>query len=233
MDAAEQCVEQFLKWRGHASVVFEPDGNIPPDFLVDGRIAVEVRRLIQHESTTGKPRSVSEAAIPLEKNLKGLLGELGSPNQGKSWFVFVKFGRPVERWKTLEPRIRAWLEVFRDGPQTAGAESDFGSGLTMRVFRAQLRAHLFVPAGDSDQDSGGWITDELDKSLRIVVPEKSAKIAHLRSKYAEWWLALTDHIGPGLDAAERAQFKVTFSLTHDWNKIILVNPADFADSYEL
>jgi hypothetical protein len=34
MDNAEQCVERFLRWKGYSIVVFEPDGNIPPDFLI-------------------------------------------------------------------------------------------------------------------------------------------------------------------------------------------------------
>ena len=233
MDVAEQCVERFLTWKGHQSVVFEPDGNFPPDFLVDGRIAVEARRLIQYEFTPGSPQSLSNTSIPLEKNLKKLLDELGPPTKGQSWFVLIRFARPVERWRTLGPRIRSWLEVFRDGPQTVGSANDFGNCLTMKVVRAQVRPSLFALAGNSDQDSGGWITEELDRSLRIVIPEKSAKIAKFRSKYAEWWLALTDHIGPGLDMAERADFRAGFSIAHDWDKIILVNPENFADSYEI
>lgn len=233
MDPAEQCAERFLKWKGYTTVVFEPDGNTPPDFLVDGRVAVEVRRLIQHESTAGSPRSVSEASIPLEKNVGKLLDALGPPTKDQSWFVMMRFSRPVEQWKTLGPRIRSWLEAFRDGPQSAGSANDFGNGFTIRVCHAQLRPSLFVLAGTSDQESGGLITDELDKSLRIVVQEKSEKTAQFRAKYAEWWLLLTDHIGPGLDLAEREAFKDGFSLVHDWDRIILVNPANFADSYEI
>lgn len=233
MDAAEQCVERFLKWKGYTNVVFEPDGNIPPDFLINGKVAVEVRRLIQYESTTGVPKSVSESSIPLDKNLKKLLSDLGPPTKQQSWFVYVRFSRPVESWNKLEPRIRSWLEAFRDGPQMVGTSNDFGNGFTMKVFRALKHQSLFVLAGYSDQDSGGWITAQLDESLKIVIPEKSAKITKYRLKYAEWWLVLTDHIGTGLDAEERAKFKDKFSLLHDWDKIILVNPADFADSYEI
>ncbi|NTU74376.1 hypothetical protein HGB07_09680, partial [Candidatus Roizmanbacteria bacterium] len=229
MDTAEQCVERFLRWKGYSNVVFEPDGNIPPDFLINGQVAVEVRRLIQYESTTRKPKSVSENSIPLDKNLRKLLSNLGRPTKQQSWFVYVTFARPLDPWKKLEPKIRSWLEAFRDGPQTAGTDNDFGNGLTMKVFRGLEQQSLFVLAGYSDQDSGGWITDQLEESLKFVIPEKSAKIAQYRSKYKEWWLVLTDQIGTGLDFAERAEFKVRFTLQHDWDKIILVNPVDFAD----
>ena len=66
MDAGEKCVDNDLKGKGHVSVVDEPDGNTPPDFLVDGHIVVEVRRLNQHESSEGKPRALSEVLIPFE-----------------------------------------------------------------------------------------------------------------------------------------------------------------------
>ncbi len=51
MDTSESLVRDFLLYRGYADIVYEPDGNVPPDFLIDGRIAVEVRRLNQnHEA---------------------------------------------------------------------------------------------------------------------------------------------------------------------------------------
>ena len=44
----ETAVDRFLRHSGFTDLVFEPDGNIPPDFVVEGRIAVEVRRLNQN-----------------------------------------------------------------------------------------------------------------------------------------------------------------------------------------
>ena len=40
MDATEAVIEQYLKSVGFTDVVHEPDGKVPPDFLVDGSIAV-------------------------------------------------------------------------------------------------------------------------------------------------------------------------------------------------
>ena len=44
MDRSEQVAMKHLLFCGFSTVVYEPDGNVPPDFLVDGSIAVEVRR---------------------------------------------------------------------------------------------------------------------------------------------------------------------------------------------
>lgn len=72
MDASEAVVEKLLKHMGFESVVYEPDGNTPPDFLADGRVAVEVRRLNQnHDSGDGK-RGLEETSIPLWNKVEKL-----------------------------------------------------------------------------------------------------------------------------------------------------------------
>ena len=67
MDATEKLVAKHLKHRGYANVVYEPDGNIPPDFLVDGTIAIEVRRLNQNHFDGPDAKGLEEVAIPLWK----------------------------------------------------------------------------------------------------------------------------------------------------------------------
>jgi len=52
-DPSETQARRYLEHLGCKDIVYEPDGNVPPDFVVDGRIGVEVRRLNQNEHTTG------------------------------------------------------------------------------------------------------------------------------------------------------------------------------------
>ena len=65
MDNSERLAEQYLRSLELGNVCYEPDGNIPPDFVVDGRIAVEVRRLNQYVSNNGQMEAVERAAIPM------------------------------------------------------------------------------------------------------------------------------------------------------------------------
>jgi hypothetical protein len=48
MNSKEKIAQNYLVSLGFKDIVFEPDGNIPPDFAVEGKIAVEVRRLNQN-----------------------------------------------------------------------------------------------------------------------------------------------------------------------------------------
>ena len=49
MNREEKVAREYLMHRGHREIVYEPDGNKTPDFLVARRIAVEVRRSNQNE----------------------------------------------------------------------------------------------------------------------------------------------------------------------------------------
>lgn len=50
MDPTEKHVYAHLVHRGYSDIVYEPDGNIAPDFLLNKRVAVEARRLNQNKS---------------------------------------------------------------------------------------------------------------------------------------------------------------------------------------
>lgn len=92
LDSSERLVEAYLKGLAFQDVRYEPDGNVPPDFLCDGRVAVEVRRLNQnHDDGTGRGlRGLEEAAIPLWRRVRDYLTGLGAaPASGQSWYVFI------------------------------------------------------------------------------------------------------------------------------------------------
>jgi hypothetical protein len=112
MYTSEQHAEKYLRTL-FTSVVYEPDGNISPDFLADNYIAVEVRRLNQNEETTGVSRGLEETAIPTRRRIQKLLESLGPPTSNKSWFVFFSFRRPLAPWKELAPKIKNRLAEFQ------------------------------------------------------------------------------------------------------------------------
>ncbi|UCV13334.1 hypothetical protein [Quatrionicoccus australiensis] len=234
MDATEKLVADHLAHRGYTNVVYEPDGNIPPDFLVDGNIAIEVRRLNQNHFEGGDAQGLEEVAIPLWKRVKELAGSLGAPTENESWFVFFRFTRPVEAWKTLGPKLRKALETFVASPIKQKSTVFITKGFELEVFRASNpHASMFVMGGCSDEESGGWLLSEMETNIRHCASEKSRKIKKVRSKYKHWWLALVDHIGHGLDDFDREMFRDQVSISHDWEKIILIDPRDHSRWFEL
>jgi hypothetical protein len=234
MDASEKIVLEHLKYRGYKDIIYEPDGNIPPDFLVDGRIAIEVRRLNQNFSEGETSKGLEETAIPLWKKIEKLAHSMGPSEDEESWFLFYCFRRPVERWKKLETKLKNALQTFKDSKPRAKASLNLNNGFEVEIFRAS-KAHdtFYVMAGNSDQESGGWLIPEMKKNILLCINEKTYKIRKVKSKYQEWWLALSDHIGYGLDDFDRQQFREQVSVEHNWQKIILINPMNHKDTFEI
>ena len=203
MDAAEAHVEKYLRHLGFSDIVYEPDGNVPPDFVVNGRIAVEVMRLLHRSS--GQLRPLEETAIPLMQRFQKVLESLGPPRGSEpSWFVFLRFRRPIENWRTLRPKLVTWLANFRDAPTRSRQNVDFGGGLSISVFPASKSfATFFRIGGSNDYDGGGMVLSELSTNIPLCIAEKTRKIEKVRLRYPEWWLVLTDHIGLRLDELDR------------------------------
>jgi len=234
IDASERIVAKYLTHCGFSRVEYEPDGNVPPDFLVDGRIAVEVRRLNQNYVDGKSVSGLEELTIPLRRRFKELLYSLGPPTRGVSWFVFFRLHRPVERWKTLGPKIRRELEGFIAGTIHAPTRISIGERFEIRIFPSQLPYPVFfVMGGNADRDSDGWLLPEMQKNIQLCIDEKTRKVARVRAKYSAWWLVLVDQIACGLKDHDRQQFRDQVVLVHDWDKVVLVNPLDPTSAFEV
>jgi hypothetical protein len=235
MDESEKIASSYLANLGFESIVFEPDGNVPPDFLADARIAVEVRRLNQNELTQSGFRSLEEVAIPLQMKIGKLLASLGPANQRASWFVHYSLKRPLLPWDQLAFKLQQCLEEFRDDPRDEKPTSiTIDDCLEVKLLRAgDPHSTFFVSGGYHDDDSGGWVLAETQRNLRLCIEEKTRKIAPFRHKYREWWLVLIDRIGYGVSDCDRDLFREHLKLEHDWDRIALVNPLDPRSAFEL
>ena len=220
---------------GYTDVVYEPDGNVPPDFLVEGRIAVEVRRLNQNTvRQNGKPEGLEEVFIPFWQRMDNYLPTVAPSLNGESWYVSMDISRPLEPWKYLEPRLRKALLRFMASPKNQGFRVSVSDHLQIEFDRAgRAYESFFVLGAGSDNESGGFVLGEVYENLKICSAEKERKISPYRSKYDEWWLVLPDHIGYGLDIEDRQQFKALPQIQHSWSKIVLISPYDPSQAFEV
>ena len=65
MNLDEARVFEYLKAHFGNDVVFEPDGMVPPDFIVDSIFAVEVRRLNQQFYSSGMSEGLEQLSVPI------------------------------------------------------------------------------------------------------------------------------------------------------------------------
>jgi hypothetical protein len=237
MDASERLAEQYLLNLGVGAVLFEPDGNIPPDFSVGGHIGVEVRRLNQNYIyTDGKTEGLEESAIPLWQRMKKFLHAIGPSINGESWFVGIDFRRPIDPWRSLEVKIRRELVAFMQSSTRSARTIQITPNFELDLLRASKdHGEFFLLGASSDNDSGGWIMSEVEKNLRLCILEKERKIAPYRNKYSAWWLVLADHIDYSMEPEDRQVFRteVMPSITHFFDKIVFVDPTNHQNTFEV
>ena len=197
MDKTERTAHDYLRHRGieQQEIQFEPDGGVPPDFLVYGRVAVEVRRLNQNEHTAGDNRGIT--SIPTWQFLESFIRSIGPSGTDESWFVAVKILRSPARPKALKKSIGSRLATFCQLPHrnAQGTYRFDMDGLRLELSRADGKhPSFFVPAILVDRRAGGFTLSEMIRNTPICIEEKTRKTAPHRRKYPVWWLILVDHI---------------------------------------
>lgn len=231
MDASEKLAEKYLLELGLGEVLYEPNGNIPPDFSVSGRVGVEVRRLNQSRlHSSGRYKGLEEEFIPLWQGINTLCSSMGPSVLGESWFVNLSVSRPIQKWKTLRVKIEGALREFMHAEKRVPAVIEITPNLEIDFLRASSDLGTFFALGASiDEDSGGWVVNEVEHNLRLCVAEKEQKIAPYRHHFAEWWLVLVDQIAYSMDSEEREIFRaeVMPKIHHGFAKIVLLNPLDY------
>jgi hypothetical protein len=224
MNREEKITEAYLKSLCVKDVVFEPDGNIPPDFSIDGRIAVEVRRLNQHFFTKDEVRGLEETGIPLFKLLESSLSEFDSQYKGCSYWVSIRFHRPVEKGNTNKKAILKALTGFLSRPFPIPCDVKVTENIYFHIFPSQaVVGKVFRFAGGTDRESGGWVMDEFKKNFNHCVEEKTAKIKDHYDKYNSWWLVLVDQIAYGFNESEKTEMKSMISANSSWVKVIVLD----------
>jgi hypothetical protein len=233
MKEEEVMTENYLKYCGYGSqeIEFEPNGSVPPDFLVQKTIAIEVRRLNQHwTSPEGDEIPLEAVEVPTAKKLTRLLDSFGAPSNGVSWMVLPRIKRPFPsmNWEATAKNELQKLQSgsIRDSKYEVVLDDHFRIEFT-RMSKPGLKT--FIEIGDSDDDRGGWVNEVLQKNISLCIREKTKKIAQYKSKYPKWWLVLVDFIMDGRPADDQ-----TLTLSHpEWDRVIVIHPADYGLAYDV
>jgi hypothetical protein len=226
MNLDEKRVYKYLKAHFGENVVWEPDGNVPPDFLVDSVIAVEARRLNQNYSDRGKSEGLEEVSIPIREMFNGVLKSFDSFYQGNTYWVYIRFERPLitnmrQAKKDMEVALRSLL-TYR--------VSEFPHKLTVSakikftIFPSQpIDGRVFRPAIGLDEDADGLVIPTYIGNLRHCIIKKSSKVANYLPKYRVWWLYLVDHIGWGLDVRETKDLVSSISDIGNFDGVFIIS----------
>lgn len=233
MDDSESLAREYLTHMGFERIVFEPEGCSKfPDFLVEDRIAVEVRSLNEQvPSPSGaKPRGRDAVDREVVTKLQHCLLSLG-PSKGQiSWYVDIEYddSTPPDRQQMKAAISR--LRDFRDRPIQEPTTILLSDRFALKLHAGPRYDDYFVMGKNDSDHSGILASSQLEINMMCI--EEKTKKAHdsgiPRTKYAEWWLVLIDRITYG----ESVETIRTPSLG-SWHKVILVNPLDSTKAIQI
>ena len=110
----EKLVIDNLTHQGYENILFEPDGNVPPDILVDDKIAIEVRRLNQNQKTENGFKGLEQDEFSVHGILRRIMKEVSDENYEKSAFVGYYFNRPIPSKKEIKKFAKEVLENLKE-----------------------------------------------------------------------------------------------------------------------
>ncbi|PKN70089.1 MAG: hypothetical protein CVU52_09195 [Deltaproteobacteria bacterium HGW-Deltaproteobacteria-10] len=224
MKREEKITEDYLIASGFKDIVFEPNGNIPPDFSIEGKIGVEVRRLNQNYFTEDKASGLEEDRIPLFKLFETTLKKFDAQYSGKTYWISIRFSRPIPNSKITQNAINHSLSDFLNNPYQLPCWIQATKTISLHVSESQpVTGRVFRFAAGVDRESGGFVLKEFINNFNYCMQVKSEIISKHYNKYNSWWLVLVDSIAYGFTEAEKKEIKSMVSVNSLWDKVIVLD----------
>lgn len=223
----EKLVIDNLSYQGYENILFEPDGNIPPDILVDNKIAIEVRRLNQNQKTVNGFKGLEQDEFLVHGILRKIMEEVSDEDYEKSAFVGYYFKRPIPSKNEIKKFAKEVLENHKSSIDEM-REYEYNKYFRMMVFPSEIKLDQQYEYGMStDGDSGGFIVSLIYENLKLIISEKEEKTKNYRNKYSEWWLAVVDTIGYGLSDLDLGQLNDLPKIENQFDRLLLISAIDY------
>ena len=217
----ERWAKKWLESQGHSSI--ERSEDDPPDYVVDGKFAVEVRRLNRRIEINGQTEGEENSRISLRQTIESTLAEIDPPGNERRWEVDCEydFSRRLPNRKIVKNQIRETLIPLiqkYDTPDTFNQFMPKYVDYDRHVNELDLLnpLHLCLPCGiclevgeryeytgspgfylnNVSDLKGIGIADKLINNIQPCIEEKSLKVIQTNklNDFQEWWLILIDHI---------------------------------------
>ena len=219
MKIEEKIAESYFKSIGHDDIIFEPNGNRTPDFLINGHVAVEVRRLNQFY----KKKPLEDKWYNVAPKIIKQIESFQKLNHTKSAFVSIAFRRPIKLNKLVTKRIDEILN-HHIGNLENEAKYNVTETLEINIFPSEKKLETVYHLGSiADFDEGGFVLGNIYNSLKLIVASKSKITEPYKSDYKIWWLALIDNIGQGLSKKELAELSSSIDFDLKFDRIYIIS----------
>lgn len=186
MKKEEKIVKEYLETLS-SDVVYEPDGNMPPDFKLNQIIAVEVRRLNKNIFIRKKPTGLEQERFRLLQALYKVLREFDSSIPSDNYWIGLRFFRPIGKISNIERAVRTELINFFKYKPPMPYEIKLSRNVSITVLEDNRKSNKVFDIGiELDLDSGGFVAHMYIENINHCIAEKTKKIQAYKSNYCEW-----------------------------------------------
>lgn len=219
----EKLVAAMFSKQGY-KVDEEPDGNIPPDLVLDNEVAIEVTRLSKVVNIGNQQRPVNNDSSSIIAKLKNDINTPENNNGTHRYVVNAIVKRPFGNLKKTSKKIQNELKSFNINKLINNEYKVLISeSVTIIISKRTVQScNGFLLAGIIDLDSSQEDNNAILDSVLFCLKSKEKKILPYYDKYSEWWLVLSDTItyGSMLDYKNHLESHLPESI---FSKIIFMN----------
>lgn len=225
----EKRAKEYLDSLGYKNIEYEKIPNSTPDFLIDNKIAVEVRRLNRNFIMGNIESFESQITNNIKKIISNFKGE--TFNNSAYLSIILTEPKQIDKKKIITKKIK---EVFEEHQNFINEKKEY--------FISDYLSLSFAPTEKKDtiyrygaiQTPFGWINSDLDINIQYCIDEKINKINNHKdfnfTHCKEWWLILVDYVAYGMDNYD---FKLLNIDKKNFSKIIILSQSKNSTVYEL
>ena len=229
--------EQWLKSQGYTDIRdLSKTNEDPPDFVVENRIGVEVRRLNWMTDANGKHQGAEELEKPLDRIISKALEDAGEPPGGYSVSVSCDFPatslpetKETERQvgQAIDDYVYILNKALQSGGAPVGRQERLACGIYMHFqpFSTSDPGEFILEDIEAAPHLRGWTTGDSIDAIDRCIAKKTEKIKDIICCYPEWWLVLVDHnvYAPGNWEAEWETIRNDLEDTKPWSRIVVLS----------
>ncbi len=176
MNRTEQLAEHYLAWRYPKSEpTYEPDGNVCPDFLVDGH-AYEVTELV----SVDEDGSANTPHQPSVDSLRRISRELCAGHADWTKYLWIK--RPIKTKAQRKAIKRELKRLVQGAAESSVEEALLAQGIRI-MHTSEFRGQAFEWGGASPFGEAGLVSHLFLAALQHAVTAKASKCAAAAKKY--------------------------------------------------
>ncbi len=218
MKEEEKIVFEYLSSLGFNNIFYEPLGiSTFPDFGIDKKIGVEVRRLNRNHIYENEIPEADNLNSKYKNEINKILNSIKQDGKATYFIDFkIKKSNAIIYEKSLFKNLKSYLKTCDTNSNSHNIDENLNMILIKSSFDCEKKFKF-----NAIQLPFFFIEEQYLKDIQFCINDKQKKIDALKNKtiFNEYWLVLIDY----LFQDNLTEYEFNSLDTKDFSKIILIN----------